>query len=348
MKYKYQVKETAVIGNILFLGLIPKKGNRLINNPGQYAGISFRRNGKTTPVRCFSITSTPSSQVLRFAMRIGGNFTHAAAELKVGDLVYVQGPFGNFVIDRREDKRIVMLAAGIGITPMMSMIRYAAENRFTIPITLLFSNRYANNIPFLEELRELHKQNPYFTAHFFVTDEALSKSEYYKDLIFEYTGDKHIEELTSNHHVGSTYFICGPKSFTETMYNSLTHYKVDPNKIVTETFAQETSLSLGTRFSIRNLTYAFTAAAIVLTTGLITVMDLSRYVPRVAAETTGTTHTTSSKTITNSSSGSSTSSSGSSTSSSGGSSTTGSSTSTNTATTTPTTVKNQTPVSSVS
>jgi ferredoxin-NADP reductase len=168
MTHRYTVRSVERKDDILLLTLIPKQQGRRLNfQAGQYAAIGFTRRGRPTPMRCFSIVSSPSDDALQFAMRVRGNFTQVAATLAAGDDVYVQGPFGDFTIDPVYDQRVVMLAGGIGITPFLSMIRDLTERHIALPITLLFSNRSAHSIPFMDQLQTLARQNPYLHVQFF-------------------------------------------------------------------------------------------------------------------------------------------------------------------------------------
>ena len=107
--------------------------------PGQYAAISFKHNGKPTPARCFSIVSSPTDQeTLQFSLRVNGHFTRAVQDIKPGDIVKVFGPFGGFMLNTAHDKDVVMLAGGIGITPFISMIRYVSRLETDNKVSLLY------------------------------------------------------------------------------------------------------------------------------------------------------------------------------------------------------------------
>ena len=94
----------------ILLTLEPKSDkDKLDFYPGQYLTIGFRKFGRPSPVRCFSIVSSPNSNNLQLGIRVYGIFTKSLAHLKPGTNMFVQGPFGNFVIDEEQDKNIIML-----------------------------------------------------------------------------------------------------------------------------------------------------------------------------------------------------------------------------------------------
>src|SRR5665213_1716250 len=122
----------------LFLHSNNKRLRRTLSyEPGQYAAISFMHNNRPTPARCFSITSSPTEQgLLQFGIRVHGNFTKTAMQSLIpGSKVIIEGPFGNFVFNAERDRSALMLAGGIGITPFISMLRYAA--RLQLPNDIL-------------------------------------------------------------------------------------------------------------------------------------------------------------------------------------------------------------------
>jgi ferredoxin-NADP reductase len=253
-------------------------------------------------MRCFSIASSPNDRNLQFAMRLRGRFTKTAARLQRGNAVMLRGPFGNFVIDETQDRQVVMLAAGIGITPFISMARHAAEQQQHVPITLLFTNRSAQNIPFAEELQALAARNPYFRTLFFASREnGRAQSAGGARIISGSITQDYIKRLTEGTFRGSSYFICGPKRFIKPMRKSLRRRGVDEDHIVVESFTQTTkSFGAGAKVGIQTATYGLTGVSLLLMTCFIMFLDLSRNIQKgvVKAQTTTSTQTTSNKAAT--------------------------------------------------
>ncbi|MEM3365205.1 MAG: FAD-dependent oxidoreductase [Candidatus Methanomethyliaceae archaeon] len=126
--------------------------------PGQYLLVSVPKNGKllTKPL---SISSSPTEDFLEVTKRITGHeFSNVMAELRVGDEIFIDGPNGNFTF-KGEYPKVGMLAGGIGITPLMSMMKYCTHRRIQSNIILLYGNRSEDNIPFFEDLDRLAKDN---------------------------------------------------------------------------------------------------------------------------------------------------------------------------------------------
>ena len=255
--------------------------DRLWYYPGQYAAIGFKKHSRPSPMRCFSITSSPNSAELRFSMRVQGDYTNALAQLVPGDHVFVRGPYGSFVIDEALDKNVIMLAGGIGVTPFMSMIRHMTAVRSVLPMTLLYSNSSQNNVPFYEEIIELEKTNPRFKAAFFITNGEKDKLAQGRVVRGRLTQAR-LNSITGGQFNNYTYFICGPKQFSGTMKKHLLDSGTDPSRIITEEFTTAGKIT-DTASSINRWTYGLVAASIIFGTGFIMVLDLARSVPTILA-----------------------------------------------------------------
>ncbi len=277
----YVVASITQQDSILYLSLRPKKRrDQLHFMAGQYASIGFYgANGRPTPMRSFSIVSSAvQSQEISFAIRVGGQFTAALAELTPGDKVFVRGAFGEFVVDERYDRNLVMIAGGIGITPIMSILRTAAESGVRIPTTVLYSCRKNRAIPFRAELIELERQNPWLRVITFVTDTTILPET--PRLLSGRMTQEHIHEVVGGNFVGSTYFVCGPKGFMDSTQAMLAANNVPEDRIIAESFTQSSKLRFGNGYSIQKLTFGLTASVMLVGIGFITTLDLTRYVPR--------------------------------------------------------------------
>ncbi len=150
--------------------VIPERGNawtlvlQTMNHeglrfqPGQFAWIT----AWDTPIRdhehpfSFSGSAMDSSQ-LSFTIKELGDFTASIKNLTKGQRVYVDGPYGAFSIDRHPNAQgFVFIAGGIGITPMISMLRTLADRGDSRQLTLLYANKTLEGATFLEEIEKLN------------------------------------------------------------------------------------------------------------------------------------------------------------------------------------------------
>jgi ferredoxin-NADP reductase len=286
---RFAIQDKQRVGkNTLLLTVQPKSAkDKLDYRPGQYAAIGFRHDGgRPSLMRCFSIASSPyGTQALQFGMRIEGDFTQAVSKLGINDEIFLRGPFGDFVIEERYDRNVILMAGGIGITPFMSMIRYAAQTRSALPMTLLYSCRSHNDITFVDELLALQRNNPHFKVIFFVTDGVIMPV---KEGLFirGRINESRLSKLTAANYNRFTYFICGPSDFTKSLSSILAKKGTDPARIMTEEFTPSTQVensSLMPRYSITRWTYGLTGAALVIGTIFIMGIDLDRALPRLVS-----------------------------------------------------------------
>ncbi|MFD4350326.1 2Fe-2S iron-sulfur cluster-binding protein [Streptomyces coelicoflavus] len=131
--------------------------------PGQFFTLVTDVDGR--PVRrAYSASSAPGSPRLEVTVKQvdGGLFsTHAHDGLRPGDRLAVRGPSGTFHAPAQAPKHLVLIAAGSGITPLMSMIRtHLSDAASDSRIDLLYSSRNSEEIIFGEELNRMEKEHP--------------------------------------------------------------------------------------------------------------------------------------------------------------------------------------------
>lgn len=127
--------------------------------PGQHVTVRAFIDGEDVR-RSYSICANANSPKLRVGVKrlSGGVFsTYATSDLEAGDMLDVMAPVGEFTIEINpaSPRRAVAIASGSGITPVMSLIATSLESEPLANWTLLFGNRTANSIMFLEELEGL-------------------------------------------------------------------------------------------------------------------------------------------------------------------------------------------------
>jgi predicted ferric reductase len=124
--------------------------------PGQFARL--RHASYALDDHPFSLSSSADTPRPQFTVKALGDFSSALAALRVGDRVLLDGPHGEAVHDAPDVRGRVLIAAGIGITPSLSVIRTAAERRDARPLLLFYGARQQADITFREELLELERR----------------------------------------------------------------------------------------------------------------------------------------------------------------------------------------------
>jgi ferredoxin-NADP reductase/Fe-S-cluster-containing hydrogenase component 2 len=130
--------------------------------PGQFLTMHVAPRGIATR-RSYTIASTPSWQdrieitVKREDHGLVSRWLHD--ELVVGDLVEIEGPSGTFIFSGKEAERVVLIGAGVGITPMLSAVRYLTETHWPGRVFLILGFRAPSDFLFREELAQLQAAN---------------------------------------------------------------------------------------------------------------------------------------------------------------------------------------------
>jgi ferredoxin-NADP reductase len=134
--------------------LEPPAGRPLRYAPGQFLFLRPRSGAVPDEEHPFSIASGPSpGGLISLTIKESGDFTASIGAIRPGELATVQGPFGRFShVFHLEADDVVLVAAGVGITPLMSMLRYMRDQRDTRRVLLVYANRGAADIVFRSEL----------------------------------------------------------------------------------------------------------------------------------------------------------------------------------------------------
>lgn len=133
--------------------------------PVQFTFLSLRTDNADdwSDYRTMSLASSPTRDHLEYGVRLSDSaWKRAFAALSPGDRVLVEGPRGHFVL--REDRPAVLVAGGIGITPLKGMAEYATDRDLEIPVVLLYSNRTSEEIAFRDPIDALERANPRMTV----------------------------------------------------------------------------------------------------------------------------------------------------------------------------------------
>lgn len=142
------------------LQLKPKRGDAFKFEAGQFAWITANASPFKDAEHPFTIASSAEvNDSISFTIKELGDFTSTIKDLKPGQEVYVDGPFGTFSYERHPDaKGFIFIAGGIGITPMMSMLRTLADRRDKRPMVLIYANKNWEGVTFREELDSLRSR----------------------------------------------------------------------------------------------------------------------------------------------------------------------------------------------
>jgi predicted ferric reductase len=222
--------------NVWTVKLAPPEGKDVYDYvPGQFQFITFQR-GRDLPVEehHWTISSSPAQkEFVTSTIKESGDFTSTIGLTKPGDTAIVQAPFGRFShVLHPEDKDIVFLAGGIGITPFMSMLRYMRDTKSNLKVTLLYANQSEADIVFRNELEEMeNSEKPRLTVVYVLSkpDPGWAGERGHID------GEKlgRLIEATP----GKVFYICGPPPMRIKLIDTLQQMGVSYERIRTEIFS---------------------------------------------------------------------------------------------------------------
>lgn len=140
------------------------EGNRIQHRPCQFVMVSLFGIGEA-PI---SISSPPadSGGTIELCIRSAGNLTGALHKLSVSDRVGIRGPYGNgFPVERIERRDVLVVAGGLGLAPLRSLIKYIIQGRERFGrVILLIGAKRPEDIPFKEEVSKW-EEDPSVETH---------------------------------------------------------------------------------------------------------------------------------------------------------------------------------------
>ena len=202
--------------------------------PGQFvmASIPGFNTDKGIPIkRAFSIASKPKDNQIELCIECKntGGFSEKIFSMKVGDKIIMVGPYGKFILNSDLSKNSVFLAAGVGIAPLMCMIRHSIHNNGSGKLLLLYSFREVNDFAYREELDKYTKKGNFKIVPFLTTKNNV-KWNNERGRIDEERIRKYITDINSE------FYICGGNEFNQEMSQLLQNIGVDKQRIHKEAF----------------------------------------------------------------------------------------------------------------
>ncbi|HYZ03408.1 MAG TPA: ferric reductase-like transmembrane domain-containing protein [Candidatus Binatia bacterium] len=201
--------------------------------PGQFAWLSRFPVALTSHPFSFSSPSEGSAHgQLSITVKALGRSSHAIASLRRGKVVYLDGPHGGFSIDLHEGPGYVFIAAGVGITPVFSMLGTMCVREDPRPVTLLYANRDWDSIIFREQLDELSLYMPSLTLVHVLQEPP----EGWTGEVGRVRPKLVLRHLPRTRPERFQYFVCGPERMMDSVEQTLTSVGVPADHIHSERF----------------------------------------------------------------------------------------------------------------
>jgi len=204
--------------------------------PGQYLNVSFTID-KQKITRSYTIASSPTREgyceltVKREEHGISSKHLHD--KIREGDLITISAPAGRFTFTGAESDNILMIAGGVGITPLMSKIRYLTDIAWPGEISLLYAVKSERDIIFREELDSLRKRFPNFHLLVTLSRQQSATGEHACGRITPALLKRFIAQPSTQR-----VHICGPESMMEAVLPMLSELGLSESQVKRESFVR--------------------------------------------------------------------------------------------------------------
>jgi ferredoxin-NADP reductase len=224
--------------SVTSFSLVPINGEPLPPfEPGQFLVLRLQVDpGKTPVLRSYSLSDLPQPDHFRISVKseshgIGSSFL--CNHVREGDGLDVSAPRGSFTL-RRGENPVVLLSAGVGATPVMSMLHALAAERSQRQIWWIYGARNRANHPFAEESRSLLQQLARGRSYVVYSRPAATDQ-----LGVDFDAAGHVDrallervDVSRN----SDFYLCGPSAFLQNMREGLGNWGVPAENVHTEVF----------------------------------------------------------------------------------------------------------------
>lgn len=217
------------------LELQAEDGGGFQYHPGQFAWLTLRASPFAMKEHPFSFSSTPTRPGrIAFTIKELGDFTSGIGTIQVGERAWVDGPYGSFGVDRHPDAAgYVFIAGGVGIAPLMSMLRALADRGDTRPKWLFYGNRIAERIVFADEIKALAAK-----INMKVVDVLLEPPPDWRGehgFVDAGVFQRHLPDTTAERQA-LQYYVCGPTPMIRLAEQGLGSLGVALNRVHSEIF----------------------------------------------------------------------------------------------------------------
>jgi nitric oxide dioxygenase len=240
-------RKRAENGIITSFYLVPEDGGRLPDYiPGQYITVKINHPQMPTSLRNYSLSDRPGTGYFRISVKretgpsadspagVVSNFLHDA--IQAGDVLDVGPPCGEFTLSpaKVSDRPLVLMSGGIGITPLLAMLKTLAHRHWAVPVYFIYAARNSRVQAFAHEVRDVVAARPNIHAHVrFDAPLADDVSRQCCDSVGVVDLDFLRKQLPNN---DAEFYFCGPKAFMAAVHHGLKEWGVPESQIHFEFF----------------------------------------------------------------------------------------------------------------
>ncbi|HLR68805.1 NO-inducible flavohemoprotein [Virgibacillus alimentarius] len=216
---------------------------------GQYITVKADIEGEPyTHLRQYTLSCAPGERFYRISVKredaigdnpagIVSNYLHA--NLEEGSILPISAPSGDFILDQKDDRPLVLISGGVGLTPMMSMLETVIKVQPEREVLFIHAAQSGKVHAMKDRVKEITKAHKQVKAYTIYDHPTLEDEGQYDKL--GYIDQEWLESVipTSN----AAFYFCGPKGFMRAMYQHLTNLDVADEDIRYEVFGPATAIT---------------------------------------------------------------------------------------------------------
>jgi len=232
-RHRYRVVSNRQVAERIWEIVVePERGPAMEFAPGQFVWLNLGHSPFSVTEHPFSISSAPSARPqIAFTVKASGDFTNRIGEVPVGTTAYLDGPHGAFTTVPYEGCPLVFIAGGVGLAPIIGMLRDLRAKQFSEPMCLIYGNRVEAQILFRAELTALERDLN-LKVHLVLSEPPREWSGKTGEL----STDVVRSCLVPSPPPETVYFVCGPTPMMKSVERSLIELGVPTSRIVSERF----------------------------------------------------------------------------------------------------------------
>lgn len=243
-----KVKESDVITSFY---LMPQDGKEIAAfEPGQYVSVKMEIPGESnTHIRQYSLSEAVGRPYYRISVKredemgdqpAGKVSVYLHNQIKEGEILWISAPAGEFTLDRKDTRPVVLISGGVGLTPMVSMLGTLAETDPKRQVTFIHAAQNGNTHAMKRRLEEIAEKHPQVSVHWCYdkpTDSDKAMKSFHKEGFIDLPWLQTIVPAKE-----ASFYFCGPLPFMRAINSLLKEWGIPESDIHYEFFGPAGSL----------------------------------------------------------------------------------------------------------
>ncbi|WP_163836321.1 NO-inducible flavohemoprotein [Spartinivicinus ruber] len=216
--------------------------------PGQYLSVMTKPESSAyQEIRQYSLSDKPNGQTYRISVRredrglkpgIVSNYLHE--QIKVGDTLKVLPPAGDFYLQANQETPVVLISAGVGLTPLVSMLNTLVASNHQAPIFYLHACEHSKVHAFKSFIKQTEAENNNIQSIIWYRQPEATDLQ---GIDYQFEGTMQLDAIKQQLLLpNAQYYLCGPFGFMQAVNQQLLTMGVEPNQVHYEVFGPQQTL----------------------------------------------------------------------------------------------------------